>query len=321
MTSVLNVVLAVLFYPGLIVAVVAALALGWARAAGRAVVGGGHITSPLQVVREMRDGFARETLLPNGLTDRIMTLAAGAALIAPLLALLLLPVPGNPLAAALGLSGDLIAEGALLLGLPLVRLFIGWATPSPFTRLAADRGARLLAGAAATMVLALTASAEQAGTLSLLTSPTKAALPTFALLTRILAAAAFVVVLPVLVRLATIHEGAAESDLVAGELTELTGRDLACIRIAEALQLVAASGLFIAAFVLPLVGTNSAGVGRNLLWLAGMVLTAVGVGVWEGIAPRSPVTDDRPPLSWWLGLPLLLALLALVAAAWAARGV
>ena len=77
-----------------------------------------------------------------------------------LLALIFLPLPGNPLINAVGLQGDIIAASAFLLALPLARLFVGWVAPSPLTRLATDRSARLLAGAALPMALAVTAAAQ-----------------------------------------------------------------------------------------------------------------------------------------------------------------
>lgn len=170
------------------------------------------------------------------------------------------------------------------------------------------------------MVLALTASAELAESLGLVATPSNGALAVLPLIARVLAAVAFALTLPVLARVTPMREDEGDVDLAASELTELSGRDLACFRIAEALQLVAVAGLFTAALVLPLAATVPNGLTRNLFWLFGIVFTALGIGAWEGIAPRTVSQENRPPLSWWLGAPLLVALLALVAAAWATRG-
>lgn len=320
MNGIVAFILTVLLYPGIIAAGIAAVALSWARDSARAAVGRGRFAPPLSLVEEVRGEIARDTLLPAGATAWVLMLVSSVAPLFPLLALIFLPVPGNPLVAALGLTGDLIVEGGLLLGLPLMRLLIGWSTPSPYTRLAADRNVRLLAGAAVPVILALTASAEQAETLGLIAAPSKGALAMLPLITRLLAAVAFALTLPVLARVTPMREDEGDVDLVAGELTELSGRDLACFRIAEALQLVAVAGLFTAAFLLPIFTTLPNGVTRNLFWLFGIVLTALGLGAWEGIAPRTVSQENRPPLSWWLGVPVLVALLALVAAAWATRG-
>jgi len=321
MNGVVASILAVLIYPGVLVAVVAALLLSWGRTSARATLIGNPIPGPLREVREVRATLERDAVLPEGAYGGIIGLASSTAIILPLIALILLPVPGNPLVDAIGLRGDLAAEGALLLGVPLLRLFVGWAIPSPYTRLAADRGARLLAGALLPMVLGLAAIAEQLTTLQLQVLPDpRNPLVTITLITRLLAALAFAFSLPVLARASTLRVGGAEAELLGGELSEVSGRDLARFRIAEALQLVAVATLFVAAFLIPLFPTLE-GAGRNVLWIAGILATAVSIGAWDGFAARAPVRQERPPLSWWLGLPVLVGLLALVAAAWAARGV
>ncbi|HEU5441549.1 MAG TPA: NADH-quinone oxidoreductase subunit H [Ktedonobacterales bacterium] len=311
--------IAVLIYPGLIVAVLAGWALSWARASARAVAGRQAIPAPLTEVHEIRAEIARDSITPPGIAPRVVGAFASIVAVFPLVALVLLPVPGNPLVASLGLQGDLVLEGGLLLGVPVTRLLLGWIIPSPYTRLAADRGARLLAGVVVTMALALAANAEQLTSLSIAFTPAKASLPTFALVTRLLAALAFAFTLPALARPSAVHDSG--DLLLAGELTEMSGADLAGFRIAEAFQLLAAAGVFTAVFLLPLLPT-AFGTGRSLLWLAGIVLTTLGIGAWEGYVARQPArqTEERPPLTWWLGWPVLIAMLSLVAAAWAARG-
>src|SRR5579871_6083851 len=308
MNGILSFVLAVLVYPGAFVALLAAWALTWGRESVRAAVSREVVPSPLREVNEIRSDLARDIVQPEGLYPWLTITASYAALLMPLLALILLPIPGNPLVQAIGLQGDVIACAALLLGVPALRLLVAWATPSPYTRLAADRGVRLLAGA----VLTLTPT------------PTKAAQPFWWVVTHILAALAFVFVLPPLTRaVASLREGRQSQyqdlDLVSGELTELNGRDLACFRIAEALQFVAVAAYFATVFILPLF-PSAFGRGHDLLWLAGLVVTALGIGAWEGFAANRPPSGDRPPLNWWLGLPVLIALFSLVTAAIAMRG-
>ncbi len=319
MNGVLAFVLAVFVYPGVVVACLAAWLLGWARSSARAALAGSAAASPLRDVSEIRGAFARDTVTPEGVHPAALVLGSSLAIVCPLVALLLLPVPGNPLIGSIGLTGDLTAEGILLLGLPMARLLVAWAIPSPYTRLAADRGARLLAGAAIPMALALTAAAEQLATLKLDLSPSHTPLSTIALVTRILAAAAFAVTLPVLARASSPQSGDTAIELEGGELSEISGRDLASFRIGEALQLAAVAAVFLAVFVLPIFATLPAGAGRTAIWVIGALITAAGIGAWEGIASRR-TAPSRAPLSWWLEIPLLLALIALVAAAWASRG-
>jgi formate hydrogenlyase subunit 4 len=320
MNSVLSFVLAVLIYPGVFIAGIAAWALTWGRESIQAVVTRDPIPSPLRDIGEIRSSMAKDVSQPEGLYPYLTAVAACIAIILPVIALIVMPLPGNPLVQAIGLTGDVISGAALLLAVPALRLLLAWATPSPYTRLAADRGVRLLAGVVLTMALAITATTEQGSTLGLFAAPTKSAPPPWWLVTHILAALAFLFVLPPLARFAaTLHQRHQELDSVSGELTELNGRDLACFRIAEGMQLVAVSAYFATVFILPIF-SSAFGHGRDLLWIAAVIVTALGIGAWDGISGNLPASGERPPLNWWLGLPVLLALLSLVTAAIALRG-
>ncbi len=316
MNGVLSFALAVLIYPGLLVAVVAGVLLVWVRTTARGAISGEKAAT----FTELRESWQGETIVPDGVSDFALTLSSGMAILAPALALVLLPIPGNPLVTLIGLQGDLVAEGALLLGMPLARLFVGWLTPTPLTRVAADRGARLLVGAALSLTLALAAVAQQFNALTILNAPVRS--PGGVLIVaRVLAALAFVCVLPVLTRMTPLREPQDAADATPDELLEVTGRDLFCFRLGEAIQLAAVAGLFIAVFVLPFFSITPSGAGMAILWVVGLLLTAVGIGVWDALRGRIPVGEDHPPLTWWLGWPLLLALAALVVTAWATRGV
>jgi formate hydrogenlyase subunit 4 len=318
--GIVAVIIAVLVYPGALVALAAALLLSWGRTSVRAAVSGTPLPDPLRDIREVRGSIERDAIVPESAYGVVLGSVSTLALLLPIAALVLLPLPGNPLVDSIGLQGDLAAEGGLLLGVPLLRIFVGWAIPSPYTRLAADRGARLLAGALAPIVLALVTVGEQLSSLQLKPSATAGApLAAIDLITRLLAALAFVFALPVLARVTSLHGDGPEPELPAGELAEVSGRDLARFRVAEALQLVAVAALFATAFILPLF-PRITGSGRTILWTAALIVTALGIGAWDGLAGRLPTSEDRPPLSWWLGIPVLVGLLALVAAAWAARG-
>ncbi len=320
MNPVLSLLLAVLIYPGVLVALVAAWLLTWVRTSTRAALAGTAVPNPISEVSELRVDFGRETLAPDGVHPAVVTLATGVALLSPLLALIFLPVPENPIAVSIGLPGDLAVVGALLFGVPLARIFLGWAIPSASSRLAADRGARLLAGAFVPAILAITAAAQQVSTFVLLYEVVRTPLPFLSLLGRILAAAAFACVLPVLAYRSAPRKDDTAGDALSSEVAELTGQDLVYFRIGEAIQLVAVAGFFVAAFLLPIVRQLPAGGGRTLFWIVFTILTAAGIGIWEGVSGKIRRGEEQPPLSWWLGLPLLLSLAALVATAWATRG-
>lgn len=336
MTAIPGFIVAVLIYPGILVAFIAAWALSWVRGATRSALQGAQTPAPLGELRGWRALFDRESVIPLGVHPIAVSLATTLALVCPLLALVLLPVPGNPLASSLGLTGDLAAEGALLLGLPLARVGLGWAIPSPFTRIAADRSARLLAGAILPFVFALTAGAEALKTLGISFLPARQ-LAFFTGVAVALGAIAFICALPVLARITPLHEGDADAETPGAELSEISGRDLAFFRVGEALQLVACAALLTLAFLMPLMvniianlatslsgllkrADLAAGVAQGLALLIGVLVIAAGLGIWEGVSAQRRVSGERPPLTWWFGIPLLLGMAALVAAAIATRG-
>jgi formate hydrogenlyase subunit 4 len=320
MNAVVGVLLAILVYPGLLVALLAAWALTWVRTSVFAAAQGRPVSDPLAFPGAVRTSFDKEAIAPEGVWAPAITVAALLAVVCPLLTLIFLPLPGNPLVSAIGLQGDIIATGAFLLALPLARLFAGWVSPSPYTRLAADRSARLLAGATLPAALALTAIAQTFVSLRLDTIATPASVPAIILLARALAAAAFACALPVLARATTLPQIEQEAPLPSSELGEVSGRSLAAFRLGEALQLVAVAAVFAAVFVMPLAaGVTNSGA-RYLIWALAVIAAPVGVALWDALRRQAMERVERPPVTWWLGVPVLLALAALVAAAWAGRG-
>lgn len=320
MNSAVAFVLAAFVYPGALAALAIAWALGWTRAAVRSVAEGQPAPHPLFDLTAIRGLFTSETYAPEGVSQFAISLGVIVAVLAPLTALLLLPLPANALVRSIGLQGDLIAEVALLLGLPLARLFLGWIIPSPFSRLAADRGARLLAGAALPLVLGVTALAQVHGDLTLGDAATLIGQSPFNYLGVVFGALAFLCALPALAALSPVRTDDTGAELVAGEATDLSGHDLALLRIGEAIQLVACGAFFAVAFVSPLITRITNPVAHGVALLVVAILVAAGLGAWEGRFGQRPEGEEHPPLSWWVGAPTLIALAALVAAAWATRG-
>ena len=321
MNAVIGVLLAILVYPGLLVALLVAWALTWVRTSVFAAAQGRQVSDPLAFPGAVRTAFDKEGIAPAGVFAPAITVTTLVAVVCPLLALIFLPLPGNPMVSAVGLQGDIIAAGAFLLALPLARLFVGWVSPSPYTRLAADRNARLLAGAALPAALALTAIAQTFVSLRLDTITTPASVPTIILITRALAAAAFACTLPVLARSTTLQQVEHDTALPSSELGEISGRRLALFRVGEALQLVAVAAVFVSVFIMPLAsGVTNTGL-RYLIWALAVIAVAVGVALWDAL--RHQAIEQRSahqsPGGWVM--PVLLALAALVAAAWAGRGV
>ncbi|HEX6122914.1 MAG TPA: NADH-quinone oxidoreductase subunit H, partial [Ktedonobacterales bacterium] len=302
MNAVLNFAVGVLIYPGVLVALLAAWALAWVRESARGALSGGAVSNPLRSLAELRTTYERESIIPEGAQPAVLAFASTAAIIVPVLALILLPIPGNPLTSVLGLTGDLAVEGALLLALPLLRLLLGWAVPSPYTRLAADRGVRLMAGVALPMALALAANAQQFSNLALVQSKeTSGSSNVLSMVAFVLAAAAFVYIIPALARLTPLQQDEGELDVVAGELSELSGRDLAFFRLGEWVQLVAVAGLFVAVFLQPIFAGVRTGTGEAILWIAGILLTTLGIGVADAFRSRGLTQRTDSPLDWWSG--------------------
>lgn len=318
MNGIAGFALAIFIYPGLLAALVVGWLLFWVRDLAHGALGAKDVPGPLHTVAQLRATYQSETSILEGMRPAVLTVSGVVAVVFPLLALIFLPVPANPLVSLLGFAGDLVVEAALLLGLPLARLAVGWATPMDAARRAADRAARLLAGASLPLALALIAAAQLSGVLSLRSVPSSVSVVT--VVAQVLAAAAFACALPVLARRFAVRERGETHPAPEGELAGVTGRDLALFRLGEVLQLVAVCGVFVGALILPLVQSVPDSTHRTLIWIVGVVLTAAGIGAWEGVRGTSEPGNERPPLTWWLGIPVLLALAALVVAAWATRG-
>src|SRR5215472_972071 len=109
MNSILEFVLATLIYPGAVVAFLAAWVLAWARDVARELARGAHISNPLASLASIRGLFARETLTPAGVNPVVISAGVALMVAAPFVALVMLPLPGNPLTQVVGLRGDLIA--------------------------------------------------------------------------------------------------------------------------------------------------------------------------------------------------------------------
>src|SRR5512146_2229120 len=104
MNGVLAFVIALVLYPGIVAGLVAAWILSWSRDAARATLGNGQRPGPLGILAELRMALQRDTLAPSGVRAAMLALAPVVAVAAPIAALVLLPVPGNPLVTSLGLT-------------------------------------------------------------------------------------------------------------------------------------------------------------------------------------------------------------------------
>jgi formate hydrogenlyase subunit 4 len=321
MNELLALVIALLVYPGVIFGLVAAGIFGWMRGASRAMVHGWEGATPLIAPREFSRRLRQASTMPDGVALPIPQLLPVAALVAPLLVLVLLPFPGNR-AVQGNYTLDIVAAGSFLLGMPVARIMLGWVIPSPYTRLAALRSARQLLGYLIPLGLALAVAALVGGTTNLTvlagtTLPTTDHQSVYAYAARIVAGLAYAVCIPVLARLTPLRTGQGAMDLVGSELTELSGRELLIMRLAEWVQLIAVLGLGIVLFIFPFFKSDLA---RGLAALGTALIVAVLLGLWEGVGRHLLGRDEMPaPFSVWLGTPTLVGVFAVLLLIFAQR--
>jgi formate hydrogenlyase subunit 4 len=323
MNELLAMIISLLVYPGLLFALVAAVIFGWLRGAARATAQGLSSAMPTLSFREIARRRQQGSTAPEGVFAPVMLALPVVAVLCPLLVLVFLPLPANRGADNGSYTADVVALAALLLGVPLVRIILGWVTPSPYTHLAATRSARQLAGYLVPFALALAVAAGIGSSLHIFDIANQASnsasnqtlfgltSPRLFGLTRIMAGLAYLTCLPMLTRLTPIRAGQGGLELVGNELTELSGRELLVMRIGEWIQLVAALGFGIAVFVLPFFHTNGQ---RVIAALVSAVVVAIGLGLWEGAGTYLRAAHDEleAPLAVWFGTPTFLAIISLL---------
>jgi formate hydrogenlyase subunit 4 len=183
--------------------------------------------------------------------------------------------------------------------------------------MAAMRSARQLMGYIIPLALAVATAIAVGGSLRLYGIATSQLDPNLSVATtrlvnyaRLLGGLAFLTCLPALARITPIRQGLGGLDLVGHELTELSGRELVVMRFAEALQLVAVIGFGITLFVLPYFHTDGS---RALASLIAALVAVVGLGVWEGVAPKLYSREESaPPTSVWFGMQTFLGVGAIL---------
>jgi NADH:ubiquinone oxidoreductase subunit H len=323
MNELLAMIVALLVFPGLLFALVAALIFGWIRSYAHASAQGWTGTLPRLSLREVTRRLRQGSTVSEGAFAPLIQALPILAAICPLLVLVFLPIPANRAADNNTFTADVVAVAALLLGLPLLRTLLGWATPSPYTQMAATRSARQLLGHVIPYALAVAVGVAIATSLQLyfvahhqftFTSTTKLlGLNGTQLMgvARMLAGLAYFACLPILARITPIREGQGGMDLVGNELTELSGRELLVMRIAEWMQLIAALGFGIVLFVLPFFSGDGA---RAIATVVAALVGSIALGVWDGSGAylRAAREDLVAPLSIWFGTQTFLGIIALL---------
>jgi formate hydrogenlyase subunit 4 len=255
MNIVLRYAITLLLYPGGAFALLAGWGLLWlawqpaARWRGR---------SSVRLIQPARDFFKllnKATSLPAGAEP-----GAGARLIpllaavAPLLALVLLPLPGNLAADSTTTSGDALAVLLLLLLPALAPIFLGNLLPSPYGRIAARRALPRLGVLGGLLLLSTLAIVAQRASLSLSALTAQQTHPTVTSVTvDVVAGLIFLLCLPTIIPSPKWDMFHSSPELLAGPYTDLTGADLALLQLSATLQPIAAASLLASLFILPYV--------------------------------------------------------------------
>ncbi len=274
----------VFLYPGGLFALVA----GWLLfALGDQVLArlrGTRIPRLMQPTYDFLKLLGKTTSLPAGSEAGGLRLLPLLAVVAPLLALIFIPLPGNIAASTPDTAGDLLAVFFLLLLLALMPVFWGELLPSPYGRVAARRSLRRSAWLIALALLSLLAIAAERHTLNLGTLAAHQAHPTTTSITLdILAGLLFFCCLPALiphVRWGLFH---GEPALIAGPYTDLTGADLALLQLGTALQRVAAGSLLAGVFILPFIPASPAP--QGMIYLATLLTSSLWASLARGLLP------------------------------------
>ncbi len=251
MSIFLRYAIAILLYPGGAFALLAGWFLLWLAGQSEARWRGLRRASLMQPARDCFKLLNKTTSLPLGVETgaRLIPLLA---VVAPLLVLVLLPLPGNLAADSTTTSGDLLAVWFLLLLPALAPFFLGNLLASPYGRIAARRGMRRFGITAGLLLLSVLAVAAQRGALSLALLTVQQTHPTaVSIILDTLAGLIFLLCLPALIPQASGSLFPSSPELIAGPDTDLTGADLALMQLSAALQHVAAASLLASLFILP----------------------------------------------------------------------
>jgi NADH-quinone oxidoreductase subunit H len=312
--QVLNIIISLILFPGMLFTFIMAALLGWIRSMGRALVFGWSGAAPSFSYRELLRRIRQSSTLPEGTNAFVIQGLVVVALLCPLFVLVFLPLPGNRGLGTTDYTLDIAAISALLLGVPIARFVLGLLIPSPYTRIAASRNIKQLLGYIVPLVLSVGVAVALRTTLSvaqIVNQPLKSGLNLYVGgLALIFAGITFATCIPTIARITPIHEGMGMMELAGSEYTELSGRELLAMRIAESMQFVATVGLGIVLFVLPFFTGD---VTRLLVTLIAFLMAAGIVGISEGLIPRlrAMVDDGVAPISIWLGTPTVFGIVTI----------
>ena len=197
----------------------------------------GRIGPPLlQPLADFVKLLGKEVISPEGSDSRVLSAAPLVALAAVFAAFLLMPVSGP---SPLGFAGDLPVALYLLTLPTVIMLVVGFASKSAYTSLGGARAVTLLFMYEVPFYLALLAPAIAAGSWSMGAIVEWQSGNGLLVLSQPLALAVALIGLQAKLERAPFDIAEAETELIAGPWTELTGRRLAVMRLSFDAALVA----------------------------------------------------------------------------------
>ncbi len=239
--------------------------------------------------------LAKEEVVPDGVSPFFFHLLPLLGLAGALTAALYIPVWG--LAPAYGFPGDLIVTIYLLSLLTLCMGLAGANTRSRFGLIGATRALTQLFAYEAPFMLALLGPALVAGSWQIAVITGHAASSPWFLLTQPLGFLVALIGLMGKLELPPFDAPEAETEIVAGPLTEYSGRGLAIFRLGKAVELVLGLTL-VAAFYL-------GGAGQPLLFLLKTLALLLGLAGLQALMTRLRI-DQTVGLWWRYGALLVL---------------
>ena len=281
MNIVLRFAITILLYPGGVSALVAGWLMLWLAEWAAARRRGTQRPKLMQPVEDVLKLLNKVTSLPAG-AESAVRLIPLLAVVAPLLVMVLLPLPGNLAADSPTTSGDLLAVVFLLLLPTLAPVGLGYVLASPYGRIAARRATRRVGVLTALLLASLLAIAAQRGSLSLSgLSVQQTHFSAASLILDIAAGLIFLLCLPLLTPQAGMGLSRGSLELMAGPYTDLTGADLALLHLSATVQSLASASLLASLFILPYVP------GGLLAQLGVYLATLVASGLFTGLVNRN----------------------------------
>jgi NADH-quinone oxidoreductase subunit H len=245
--------------------------------------------------------MGKETIVAGGMNRIVFSALPLVALISMTFALALLPLPGNPLRS---FNGDLILLIYLLEMPALCEILTGFVTRSLYAQVGATREAILSLGYNVPFLTALIALAVHAKSSSLQEIVTATPGPAL-----VFVALAILLSVPARLKSNPFSIANAESEIVAGILTEYNSKPLAIFELVHGLELTALAGLFGVIF-LPF--AHSVMTGLAIYILCALVLIFLTTGLAAATARLKVQHALRFFWSWGVAASVLSIVVAVI---------